>query len=152
MTTICQTNMLFDYDGPQLFEAHDDDGGQYLALLVDSEEEQDRYLVVQVDPERLQQFCSGALELRPLIAEASRHQWYLATTANLDEPLAIEKQKMPIEERFLPDEGFTLADPPLKEGAFETDAKSATPVHLPMLSKSVTVWSRSSSSTSSTLG
>ena len=76
-------------------KAHDDDGGQYLALLVDSEEEQDRYLVVQVDPESLQQFCSGALELRPLIAEASRNQWYLATATNLDGPLAIERQRMP---------------------------------------------------------
>ncbi|MDE2736430.1 MAG: hypothetical protein OXI72_18685 [Gemmatimonadota bacterium] len=123
MTTICHTNTLFDYDGPQLFEAHDDDGGQYLALLVDSEEEQDRYLVVQVDPESLQQFCSGALELRPLIAEASRNQWYLATATNLDGPLAIERQRMPIEERFLPDEGFTLADSPPKEGAFETEAE-----------------------------
>ena len=100
MTTICHTNTLFDYDGPQLFEAHDDDGGQYLALLVDSEEEQDRYLVVQVDPERLQQFRSGALELRPLIAEASRNQWYLATATNLDGPLAIERQRMPIFEQL----------------------------------------------------
>ena len=123
MMTIHRTNTLFDYDGPQLFEAHDDDGGQYLALLVDSEEEQDRYLVVQIDPERLQQFCSGALELRSLIAEASRNQWYLATATNLDEPLAIECQTMPIKERFLPDEGFTLADSPPKEGAFETDAE-----------------------------
>ena len=123
MTTIHYTNTLFDYDGPQLFEAHDDDGGQYLALLVDSEEEQDRYLVVQVDPERLQQFRAGALELRPLIAEASRHQWYLATATNLDEPQTIERQRMPIEERFLPDEGFTLADSLPKEGAFETDAE-----------------------------
>ena len=123
MMTIHRTNTLFDYDGPQLLEAHDDDGGQYLALLVDSEEEQDRYLVVQVDPERLQQFRSDALELRPLIAEASRNQWYLATATNLDGPLAIERQRMPIEERFLPDEGFTLADSPPKEGEFEIDAE-----------------------------
>ena len=90
---------------------------------MDSEEEQDRYLVVQVDPERLQQFCSGALELRSLIAEASRNQWYLGTTTNLDEPLAIELQRMPIEERFLPDEGFRLAGSPPKEGTSETDAE-----------------------------
>ena len=93
MTTIRHTTTLFEYDGPQLFEARDDDGGQYLALLVDSPEEQDRYLVVQVDPERLRQFRAGALELRPLIAEASKNQWYLATTTNLDEPLAIEPQR-----------------------------------------------------------
>ena len=106
MTTIRHTTTLFEYDGPQLFEARDDDGGQYLALLVDSEEEQDRYLVVQVDPELLRRFLAGALELRPLIAEASRDQWYLATTTNLDEPLAIEPQRTPIEESFLPERGF----------------------------------------------
>ena len=140
MTMIHHTNTLFDYDGPQLFEAHDDDGGQYLALLVDSEEEQDRYLVVQVDPERLHQFRAGALELKPLIAEASRNQWYLATTTNLDEPLAIERQRMPIEERFLPDEGFRLADSSPKEGTSETDAEhnSGPPANA---AEAATVWS-----------
>ena len=88
-----------------------------------AQEEQDRYLVVQVAPELLSQFRAGALELRPLIVEASRDQWYLATTTNLDEPLAIERQRMPIEERFLPDEGFTLADSPPKEDALEIDAE-----------------------------
>ena len=126
MTTICHTTTLFEYDGPQLFEARNDDGGQYLALLVDSPEEQDRYLVVQVDPELLSQFRAGALELRPLIAEASKDQWYLATTTNLDEPLAIELQRTPIEESFLPDEGFTLADSPPKESTLETDAKRSS--------------------------
>ena len=123
MTTIRHTTTLFEYDGPQLFEARDDDGGRYLALLVDSPEEQDRYLVVQIDPELLSQFRAGVLELRPLIAEASKEQWYLVTATNLDEPLALELQRTPIEERFLPDEGFTLADFPLKEGALETDAE-----------------------------
>ena len=126
MTTIRYTTTLFEYDGPQLFEARDDDGAQYLALLVDSEEEQDRYLVVQVDPELLSQFRAGALELRPLIAEASKDQWYLATTTNLDEPLAIEPQRTPIEERFLPDEGFTLPNSPPKEDMIETDAKRSS--------------------------
>ena len=126
MTTIRHTTTLFEYDGPQLFEARDDDGAQYLALLVDSEEEQDRYLVVQVDPELLSQFRAGALELRPLIAEASKDQWYLATTTNLDEPLAIEPQRTPIEERFLPDEGFTLPNSSPKEDMIETDAKRSS--------------------------
>ena len=110
MTTIRHTTTLFEYDGPQLFEARDADGGQYLALMVDSEDGQDRYLVVRVAPERLRQFRAGALELRPLIAEASRGQWYLGTTTNLDEPLSIERQGTPIEERFLPDEGFALTE------------------------------------------
>ena len=123
MTTIHHTTTLFEYDGPQLFVARDDDGGQYLALLVDSPEEQDRYLVMQIDPELLSQFRAGALELRPLIVEASKDQWYLATTTNLDEPLVLELQRTPIEERFLPDEGFTLADSSPEEGVLETDAE-----------------------------
>ena len=123
MTTIRHTTTLFEYDGPQLFEARDDEGGQYLALLVDSPDEQDRYLVVQVDPELLSQFRAGSLELKPLIAEASKDRWYLATTTNLDEPLALVRQKTPIEERLLPDEGFTLADSPPKEGTLVTDVE-----------------------------
>ena len=116
MTTIRYTTTLFEYDGPQLFEARDDEGGQYLALLVASEDGPDRYLVVQVAPERLRQFRAGALELKPLMAEAGKDQWYLATTTNLDQPLAIEPQRMPLDERLLPDEGFALAGSP-QEGA-----------------------------------
>ena len=129
MTTIRHTTTLFEYDCPQLFVARDDDGGQYLALLVDREEEQNRYLVVQVNPESLSQFRAGALELRPLIAEASKDQWYLATTTNLDEPLAIELQRTPIEERFLPDEGFTLADSPPEEGVLDAERDSGPPAN-----------------------
>lgn len=117
MTTIRHTNTLFEYDGPQLFEARDAEDGQYLALLIESEDGQDRYLVVQVAPERLRQFHAGALELKPLMAEAGKDQWYLATTTNLDQPLAIEPQRMPLDERLLPDEGFALAGSPPKEGA-----------------------------------
>ena len=106
----------FEYDGPQLFEARGDDGSQYLALLVGSEEGQDSYLVVRVDPDVLNKLRTGALELRSLIALAGRYQWYLANSTNLDEPLAIEPQKAPIDERFLPDEGFMLADSPSDKG------------------------------------
>ena len=108
MKTIRHTNTLFEYDGPQLFEARDADGGPYLALLVESEEGQDRYLVVRVAPDRLRQFRAGTLELKPLMAKEGKSQWYLATTTDLNAPLALELQKTPLDERFLPDEGFAL--------------------------------------------
>ncbi len=98
--------------GPQLFEARDAEDGQYLALLIESEDGQDRYLVVQVAPERLRQFRAGALELKPLMAEAGKDQWYLATTTNLVQPLAIEPQRMPLDERFLPDQHLDSSRPP----------------------------------------
>ena len=33
MTSIRHTRTLFEYDGPQLFEARDDEGAQFLARL-----------------------------------------------------------------------------------------------------------------------
>lgn len=110
MTTIRRTTTLFEYDGPQLFEARGDDGKQYLSLLVGSEEREDRYLVVRVDPGIRDQFRKGAIELRSLLALAGKEQWYLAYSSNLDEPLVLEVQSPPIAERFLPEEGFILAD------------------------------------------
>ena len=110
MTTIRRTTTLFEYDGPQLFEARGDDGSQYLSLLVGSEERENRYLVVRVGPGMLDQFRAGAIELRSLLALAGKEQWYLAYSSNLDEPLVLEVQSPPIAERYLPDEGFILAD------------------------------------------
>ena len=123
MTMIRHTNTLFDYDGPQLFEARGDDGDQYLALLVDSEEGGDRYLVVRVSSEILNQFRAGAIELRSLLALAGKEQWYLANSTNLDEPLALELQNPPVAEHFLPDEGFVLADVPADEGVILPDTE-----------------------------
>ena len=127
MTTIRRTTTLFEYDGPQLFEAHGDDGSQYLSLLVGSEEKEDRYLVVRVDPGILDQFREGAIELRSLLELAGTEQWFLAYSSNLDEPLVLEVQSPPIAERFLPDEGFILADAdvPLPD----TERTFSPPIH-----------------------
>lgn len=113
MKTIRHTATLFSYDGPQVFEARDPIGGHYLALALDAPEVGDRYLVVGVPPERLRQFRAGTLDLREMVADAGREEWYLATvTAGLDRPLEIERQTTPIEESgFLPDAGFLLPDP-----------------------------------------
>ena len=83
--------------------AHD-----YLALLVESEGE-DRYLAVEVAADRLRQFRNGALDLRTLLTESAEDGWYLTTTADLDQPLTIERQQTPVEESgFLPADGFVL--------------------------------------------
>ena len=129
MTTVRRTTTLSEYDGPQLFEARGDDGSQYLSLLVGSEEREDRYLVVRVDPDILDHFHEGAIELRSLLALAGKEQWYLAYSSNLDEPLVLEVQSPPIAERFLPDEGFILADAdvpfPDNERTFSPPTRSA---------------------------
>lgn len=121
MKTIRHTTTLFYYDGPQVFEARDAIGGHYLAVMVEPQDGQDRCLVAGVPPERLRQFRSGTLDLRSLLAEAGKEEWYLATTAaGLDQPLALVPQRAPLmESGLLPDAGFVLHDRPAEELALK---------------------------------
>ncbi len=118
MKTIQHTNTLFSYDGPQVFEAQDTTGGQYIAVAVETLNGLDRYLVTGVVPERLRQFRAGILDLRSLLVEAGTGEWYLTTpAAGLDQPLALAPQRTSIEASgFLPDEGFVLHDAPPNQG------------------------------------
>ena len=110
MKTIQHTHTLFSYDGPQVFEARDAIGEQYIAVAVEAQNGLDRYLVTSVVPERLCQFRAGRLDLRSLLAEAGTGEWYLTTpAAGLDQPLVLVPQLTSIEASgFLPDEGFVL--------------------------------------------
>lgn len=119
MRTIHYTATLFYYDGPQIFEARDVIGGHYVALLITPQGGQERYLVVGVTPEQLRQFRSGILDLRSLLITAGREEWYITITeTNLDQPIVLDLQSIPIaESTFLPDEGFVLHDHPTDEFA-----------------------------------
>ena len=108
MNTIRHTATLFEYDGPQLFEACDDEGGRYLALMIENEGGRDRHLVVKVALDRLAQFHTGGLDLRALIDSAAEEGWYLASTSDLQAPLVIEPQAGALPVGLLPDEGFSL--------------------------------------------
>ena len=118
MKTIQHTSTLFSYDGPQVFEARDATGGQYIAVAVQARNGLDRYLVTGVVPEQLHQFRAGILDLRSLLVEGGIGEWYLTTSAaGLDQPLALAPQRMSIEASgFLPDEGFVLHDAPPNQG------------------------------------
>jgi hypothetical protein len=87
----------------------------YVAVTVEPQDGQDRYLVAGVAPERLRQFRSGMLDLRALLADSAGEEWYLATTtAGLDQPLALVPQRTPLmESGLLPDAGFVLHDRPV---------------------------------------
>jgi hypothetical protein len=63
MKTIRHITTLFYYDGPQVFEASDPIGGHYVAVMIEPQTGQDRFLVAGVEPERLRQFRSGLLDL-----------------------------------------------------------------------------------------
>ena len=117
MKTIHYTTTLFHYDGPQIFEARDAVGGHYVALLIDPQDGRERYLVVGVAPEKLRQFCSDIHDLRSLLIGEGKDEWYITTTEiDLNRPIAIEPQNIPIKEsQFLPDEDFVLHDHPTDE-------------------------------------
>ena len=114
MKKIRHTSTLFYYDGSQVFEARDAIGGHYVAVMVSSDNSNERYLVTGVAPERLRQFRSGALDLRSLLIESDEEEQYLATVANgLDYPLALDHLRIPLmDSGFLPDAGFVLHDGP----------------------------------------
>ena len=117
MKTIHYTTTLFHYDGPQIFEARDAVGGHYVALLVEPQDGRECYLVVGVAPEKLCQFCSDMLNLRSLLIEVGKDEWYITTTeADLTQPTAIDPQNILIEEsQFLLGEDFILHDHPMDE-------------------------------------
>lgn len=125
MKTIQHTNTLVHYDGAQVFEARDTIGGSYVAVMVEPENGQDRYLARGVAPEQLRQFRSGSLDLRSLLVDASEEEWYLAATTDLTQPLTLVPQSSPLaESQFLPDAGFVLHEYPTSEsvtltGTFE---------------------------------
>ncbi|MHA3771429.1 DUF6575 domain-containing protein [Verrucomicrobiota bacterium sgz303538] len=117
MRTIQHLQTLFYYDGPQVFEARDSIGGHYVAVMVEPEDDYDRYLVTGVSPERLRQFRSGLEDLRSLMLSAGDGEWYLAKVElGLDHPLELLPQTGDIQESgFLPEEGFLLHDIPASD-------------------------------------
>ena len=103
------TAMLDYCDGPLLFEALDATGGQYLAMLVETDDKRDMYAVIDLAPERLRQFRTGSVDLRTVLVEAE--QWYLTETTALDEPLNLDLQSNALADSgFLPKEGFFLQE------------------------------------------
>ncbi|MFN0124687.1 MAG: DUF6575 domain-containing protein [Blastocatellia bacterium] len=121
MKMIRHTATLFYYDGPQVFEARDTIGGHYVAVAVESETTQDRFLVTGVSPERLRRFRSGMLDLRSLLVEDGEEEWYLATVdAGLDQPLKLERQNiLLVASGLLPDPDFFLHGHPAESEALK---------------------------------
>jgi hypothetical protein len=116
MKTIRHTTTLFYYDGPQVFEARDDIGGHYIAVMVEPQSGEESYLVTGAAPERLRQFRSGTLDLRTLLTEGGAEEWYLARGADLEKPLTLMPQGTLLAgSGLLPDEGFVLHDRPSDE-------------------------------------
>jgi hypothetical protein len=137
MKTIRHVATLFYYDGPQVFEARDAIGGQYVAVMVEPQDGHDRYLVAGVEPGRLSQFRSGKLDLRDLLVERVIDEWFLSKTdsqSRLDS-LTLESGEGSLEKSsFLPHAGFFL-----KERSAEGIALQEARARIPKGSDSITL-------------
>jgi hypothetical protein len=114
MKSVRPTATLYYYDGPQLFEACDAVGGNYIAVMVEPHGGQDQYLVAEVEPERLRQFRSGTLDLRSLLTERGEDEWFLAkANGGFDTPLALQRPAIQLAANpYFPEPGFLLLNSP----------------------------------------
>ena len=103
-------NVLYFYDGIQVFDATDGIGGHYIGLFVeDLPNGEWRFLVVGTFPESLQRFRMGEVDLRSLIEKRAEQDWFMVEAANdLGEHLPLLAQSGPIPEAYLPEADFVL--------------------------------------------
>ena len=111
MKKIWYKTTLFEYDGPQIFEARDRIGGHYLGVAVVPKNQKDQFLVVGAEPEKLRKFRNGVIDLRSLIIDSSADEWYLTESNTEESTFESELQAGSLQDHdFLPDEGFFLND------------------------------------------
>ena len=116
MKTINLTDILVYYDGVQVFEGRDADGGHYIGAAIGPGISTNRYMVTGADPERLQQFRVGQLDLRTLLLEAPGGQWYITVDKEGgNTPLFLEPQPGPVAEcDCLPGPNFIMDCEPVE--------------------------------------
>ena len=114
MKTVKLTEILDYYDGDTAFRRPGPFGGRYVGDPIDSVGDFDRYAVVGVGPERLEDFRAGRVDLRAILPESPEGEWYV-TTANgtIDDPLILELQQALLAGTdYLPGDGYFLEDEP----------------------------------------
>jgi hypothetical protein len=116
MKSITFTGVLFYYDGIQVFEARDIIGGHYVGLLVEDLAGMDRYLVVGVNPNDLQQLRLGEIDLLDLMVKRPEPDWFMAEIeGGLDKPMILQVQTGAIPPTYLPDPDFRVQASDLSE-------------------------------------
>ena len=110
MKTVKLTEVLDYYDGIQIFAAQDRIGGHYVADMIDTVGDFDRYVVVGVRPDRLEDFRGGRVDLRTLLLETPDGERYITTAdGGIDDPLTLEPQQETLANTdHLTDEGYFL--------------------------------------------
>ena len=116
MKTAKITEILDYYDGILAFVAQDPIGGHYVGSLIERTSEKDRYLVVGIRPERLDDLRNGKVDLRNILLESPDREWYITTPeGTIDDPLTLEPQQATLADTdYLPGDGYYLGpeEPP----------------------------------------
>jgi hypothetical protein len=113
MKTISHTKTLFYHDGPQVIAAIDDDGQNYIGVMVEPDGVDERFILKAVAADRLDHFEAGMSDLRCVLLEYPESEWFLGTMRGaFDEPFTLKSQTGPFDEfPCLPAPGFFLSEP-----------------------------------------
>lgn len=127
MKAIKLTDVLFYYDGVQVFAGRDAIGGHYVGAAIGPGIVTNRYMVTGADPELLRQFRGGRLDLRTLLLAAPEGEWFITVDKEGgDSPLYLEPQPVPVAEcDCLPGPNFILEDGPVDDLALHTPGSAA---------------------------
>ena len=109
-TTIYLKEILLYYDTPQLFVARDSVGTNYLCMLVEQNEEFDNFVCVQVSNQKLDNFCSGHIDLKNIFIAPEINRFYQTKVSDYQsnnfEIIVCDLESLP--EIWLPDEGVYI--------------------------------------------
>jgi len=110
MKNIFHTLTLSYCDGPQVFEARDSIGGHYVAVLAESTEEADRFILAGVSPERMREFKIGKIDLTALVLDRTDEEWFISEFGNpASGPMILYPSPCAlVDYELLPLEGFYL--------------------------------------------
>jgi hypothetical protein len=98
---------LIDYDSPQLLVASDQFNTQYLCLLVECSEQNDKFLCVPITPIRLKDFFSALVELREIYENPeSEELFYADVVGEIKDIQLIPIVRESLSDKWLPERDF----------------------------------------------
>lgn len=100
--TIQFTETVFYYDGVQVFKGEDINNRTYVGVMIESDKESDKYLVVETRPDT--EISENLNNLRSIILNRPHKIWYLLRTSEINNDLKLKGQKGKIPEIYLPED------------------------------------------------
>lgn len=126
-------SILAYYDGPDVIEAIDPFGNQYLGMALEPQRKSFRFLLVSLSPRQFTQFCRGTVDLQSILKETPPFGWYDCETDNLEEPIQLNSRiEDPIPDHLMPASDYFLVNHHQNQNAAmdEAAARQNFVVHL----------------------